>query len=109
MSRKQKEAGLGKALKNKLEKKRFIPNTGDRAPIFFQETEENEAEKKKVKMRSVLEQNSLTEFLHVAQMSQADFHANRNIRLKDIREELTTKKIISSNNPNDIKFIRPKI
>jgi hypothetical protein len=41
MSRKQKEAGLGKALKNKLEKKRFIPNSGDRAPIFFQETEEN--------------------------------------------------------------------
>lgn len=60
-------------------------------------------------MRSVLEQNSLTEFLHVAQMSQADFHANRNIKLKDIREELTTKKIISSNNPNEIKFVRPKI
>jgi hypothetical protein len=61
-------------------------------------------------MRSVLEQNSLTEFLHVAQMSQQDFHANRNIRLKDIREELTTKKIISNNNnPHDIRFLRPKI
>ena len=53
MSKKQKEAGLGKALKNKLEKKRFAA-VGDKAPIFFQESEENEAEKKKQKMQSVL-------------------------------------------------------
>lgn len=36
-------------------------------------------------MKSVIEQNSLTEFLHIAEMSQQDFHANRNIRLKDVR------------------------
>jgi predicted nucleic acid-binding protein len=85
MSRKQKQCGLGKALQNKLEKKRFI-GSGDKAPIFYQETEENEAEIKKMKMKSVIEQNSLTEFLQVAQMSQQDFHANRNIKFRDIRE-----------------------
>jgi hypothetical protein len=35
MSRKQKECGLGKALKNKLEKKRWVGG-GEKAPIFFQ-------------------------------------------------------------------------
>jgi hypothetical protein len=40
MSRKQKQCGLGKALQNRLEKKRFV-GTGDKAPIFYQETEEN--------------------------------------------------------------------
>jgi len=42
MSRKQKQCGLGKALQNRLEKKRFV-GSGDKAPIFYQETEENEA------------------------------------------------------------------
>lgn len=45
----------------------------------------------------------------MAQLSQQDFHANRNIKLKDIREELTTKKIISVNNPHEVRFLRPKI
>lgn len=45
----------------------------------------------------MVEQNSLTEFLQVAQMSQQDFHANRNIKFRDIREELSTKKILSNN------------
>ena len=45
----------------------------------------------------------------MAQISQQDFHANRNIKMKDIREELTSKKIISSSNTHDIKFVRPKI
>ena len=60
-------------------------------------------------MRSVLEQNSLTEFLHVAQISQQDFHANRNIKMKDIRDELTSKKIIPTSNNHDIKYLRPTI
>ncbi len=59
-------------------------------------------------MKSVIQQNSLTEFLHVAQLSQQDFHANRNIKFKDIRQELTTKKIISVN-PQEARFVRPKI
>jgi hypothetical protein len=42
MSRKQKECGLGRSLKNRLEKKRFV-GTGEKAPIFFQETEQNDA------------------------------------------------------------------
>ena len=45
-------------------------------------------------MQSVLEQNSLTEYLQIAQISQQDFAANRDIKLKDIREELNGKKII---------------
>jgi len=60
-------------------------------------------------MRSVLEQNSLTELLHVAQISQQDFHTNRNIKMKDIRDELTSKKIITASNSHDIKYLRPKI
>lgn len=32
---KQKQGGLGKALQNKLEKKKFVA-MGDRAPIFYQ-------------------------------------------------------------------------
>jgi hypothetical protein len=47
-----------------------------------------------MKMKSVIEQNSLTEFLQVAQMSQQDFHANRNVKFKDIREELNNKRIL---------------
>lgn len=37
MPKKEKYSGLGKALQNKLEKKKFVA-MGDRAPIFFQET-----------------------------------------------------------------------
>ena len=42
MSKKQKQNGLGKALKNKLEKKRCM-GSGERALIFYQESEVNEA------------------------------------------------------------------
>ena len=48
-----------------------------------------------MKMQSVLEQNSLSEFLQTAQMSQKDFHANRDVKFKEIREEVRNKKIIS--------------
>jgi large subunit GTPase 1 len=89
---KQRQGGLGKALKNKLEKKRVY--VGDNAPIFYQESEVNEADKKKKKMQSVLEQNNLAEYLQVAEMSQEDFHANRNIKFSEIREEVKNKKII---------------
>ena len=94
MSRKHKEQGLGKALKNKLEKK-HVKGSGDKAPMFYQESEQNESEIKKVKMQSVLEQNSLTEFLQAAQMSQKDFHANRDVKFREIREEVKNKKIIT--------------
>ena len=93
MSKKQKHNGLGKALKNKLEKKRFM-GSGQRAPIFYQESEVNEAEQKKLKMKSVIEQNNLAQYLQVAEMSQEDFHANRNIKFSQIREEMRNKKII---------------
>jgi hypothetical protein len=33
-------------------------------------------------------------------MSQQDFHANRNIKFKEIREELVNKKIILNENKN---------
>ncbi len=58
MPRAAKQNGLGKALKNKLEKKHRP--TGNQAPIFYQETEENAADKLKQKMQSVIEQNSLS-------------------------------------------------
>ena len=48
-----------------------------------------------MKMQSVLEQNSLSEFLQAAQMNQKDFHANRDVKFKEIREEVRNKKIIS--------------
>lgn len=42
MSKSNRQSGLGKALRNKLEKKK-MESLGDRTPIFFQETELNEA------------------------------------------------------------------
>lgn len=86
MNKKQKQNGLGKALQHKLERKKVKGFGVDRAPIFYQETEENQDEKKKKKMQSVLEQNNLAEYLHVAELSQQDFHANRGIKFSEIRE-----------------------
>lgn len=37
MSKSNRQSGLGKALRNKLEKKK-MKDIGDRAPIFYQET-----------------------------------------------------------------------
>ena len=48
-------------------------------------------------MRSVIDQNSLTEFLQIAEMSQQNFQANRDIKFKEVREEVKNKKIIISN------------
>jgi hypothetical protein len=42
MSKSNKQSGLGKALRNKLERKKY-QNLGDRTPIFYQETEVNDA------------------------------------------------------------------
>ena len=94
MIKKQKQNGLGKALQNKLERKKFKGYGVDHAPIFYQETEENQDEKKKQKIQSVLEQNNLAEYLHVAELSQQDFHANRDIKFSEIRDEIKNKKII---------------
>jgi len=58
-------------------------------------------------MKSIIEQNSLSEFLQVAEMSQQDFHANRNIRFAEIREEVSSKRIIASNS-NKPKFVHAK-
>lgn len=80
-----KKSGLGKALQNKLERKQRAA-IGDKAPIFYQETEQNDAEVKKQKMKSVLEQNSLNEFLQTAELSQQNFKANRDIKFREIRE-----------------------
>lgn len=59
MSKSQKWNGLGHALKNKLEKKKFV-STSDKAPIFYQETQQNDADIKKMKMKSIIDQNSLS-------------------------------------------------
>ena len=53
------KSGLGKAIQNKIDRKQRVATTG-RAPIFYQETEQNDAEIKKQKMKSTIEQNSLT-------------------------------------------------
>ena len=58
MSKSNKQSGLGKALRNKLERKKY-QNLGDRTPIFYQETEVNDSEVKKLKLKSVISQNSL--------------------------------------------------
>lgn len=95
MGKNRNNSGLGKALTNKIEKKKY-QSMGDRAPIFFQETQENEEEKKKAKMQSMVDQNSLTEFLQIAEISEQDFHANRDIKFKEVREEMRNRKIISN-------------
>jgi len=61
-------------------------------------------------MQSVLEQSSLADFLQEAQLSQKDFHANREIRLKEIHEEMKNKKIISiDNKAHIVEEIRAKM
>ena len=40
MPRKNKEQGLGKALQNKLDKK-YTKGNGEKAPMFYQESEQN--------------------------------------------------------------------
>ena len=52
------KSGLGKAIINRIEKKRQQA-VGKKAPIFIQESEENLEEKKKQKMKSIIEQSSL--------------------------------------------------
>jgi hypothetical protein len=47
------KSGLGKAIQNKLERKQKAA-MGNKAPIFYQETEQNDAEIKKQKMRSII-------------------------------------------------------
>lgn len=59
---------------------------GNKAPIFYQETEQNDAEIKKQKMRSIIQQNSLSEFLQTAELSQQNFKANRDIKFREIKE-----------------------
>lgn len=47
-------------------------------------------------MKSVIDQNSLTEFLQIAEMSQQNFQANRDIKFREVKEEVKNKKIIIS-------------
>lgn len=54
-------------------------------------------------MQSVIEQNNLDGYLQVAQMSQEQFQANRNIKFSEIREEMKTKKVILINNQGKSK------
>lgn len=49
-------------------------------------------------MKSVLEQDSLNEFLLTAELSQQNFKANRDIKFKEIREEIKNKKVILVDN-----------
>lgn len=58
---------------------------GSKNPVFYQETEQNDAEIKKQKMKSVIEQSSLNDFLQTAELSQQNFKANRDIKFKEIR------------------------
>lgn len=91
------KSGLGKAIQNKLERKQRAA-MGNKAPIFYQETEQNDAEIKKMKMKSVLEQNSLSEFLQTAELMQQNFKANRDIKFKEIREEVKNRKVVMIDN-----------
>lgn len=95
--KKQDKGTLGKAIQNKLDRKHRV-NVVGKAPIFYQETEQNDAEVKKQKMKSVLEQNSMTEFLQIAELSQQNFKANRDLKFREIREEIKQKKIIMIDN-----------
>lgn len=48
-------------------------------------------------MKSVIEQTSLNDFLHTAELSQQNFKANRDIKFKEIREEVKNRKVIMIN------------
>ena len=67
---------------------------GSKNPVFYQETEQNDAEIKKQKMKSVIEQSSLNDFLQTAELSQQNFKANRDIKFKEIRQEVKNRKVI---------------
>lgn len=90
------KSGLGKAIMNKIERKQRA-NMGNKNPVFYQETEQNDAEVKKMKMKSVIETNSLNDFLQTAELSQQNFKANRDIKFKEIREEVRNRKVILIN------------
>lgn len=44
-------------------------------------------------MKSIIERDSLTEFLVEAQMANKGFEADRNLKMKDIKEELINKRV----------------
>jgi hypothetical protein len=44
-------------------------------------------------MKSIIERDSLTEFLVEAQMANKDFEADRNLKMKDVREEIMNKRV----------------
>lgn len=48
-------------------------------------------------MKSTIEQNSLSEFLQIAELSQQNFKANRDIKFREIRQEIKQKKVIMIN------------
>ena len=61
-------------------------------------------------MQSIIEQNNLDGYLQVAQLSQENFQANRNIKFSEIREEMKNKKIILLNNQAKAKITyRPEM
>ena len=107
-----KKTGLGKAIQKKIDQKQR-KDKGNKNPIFYQETEVNEAEVKKMKMKSVIEQSSLNDFLQTAELSQQNFAANRDIKFREIREEVRNRKVIMINDKaviveDDIDQIRLK-
>lgn len=67
---KQKNSGLGKSIINKIKKKEFY---SDPTAQFSQPTEQKEELEKAKKLRSILEQNSLEEFLAEAVLSSKNF------------------------------------
>lgn len=84
--KKQKHQGaLGKALMNNLNKKNMYTPHDDMA-VFFQKSERNEEFERGQRMKSIIERDSLTEFLVEAQMANKDFEADRNLKMKDIKE-----------------------
>ena len=84
MKKNKSQTTPGKALINNLTKKNYkVPH--DDMAIFFQKSQTNEEFEKAQKMKSIIERDSLTEFLVEAQMSNKDFEADRNLKMKDIR------------------------
>lgn len=98
-TKKNKAAPLGKALMKSIQKKNFVvPH--DEMAVFFQKSETNDEYEKAQRMKSIIERDSLTEFLVEAEMSNKGFEADRNLKMKDIREELMSKRI---KEPGDVR------
>ncbi len=72
---------LGRSIMRSMHKKYIVPKTVEN--VKFVHIEETEPEKDKINnLASIIEQNSLNEFLQMAELSSKNFEAMRNTKLK---------------------------